>query len=140
MRVEAGYGFRVMAAVIDGLVLYAIIFVTQVIWLNAAHVSAAPEIPAPPLFIAACVAGFALYLVTTTAGGHTLGMRAVGLRIVRSDGLTGLGVRRALVRTLVLLLTIWLLGWAHPLLVVASSLWMLSNSRRQMLHDQIAGG
>jgi len=138
-RVEAGYGYRVMAAVIDGFVLYAIIFVTQIIWLNAAHVPAAPQTPAPPMFIAACVASFALYLVTTTAGGHTLGMRAVGLRVVRSDGSTGLGVRRALVRTLLLFLTIWLLGWAHPLLVVASSLWMLSNSRRQMLHDQIAG-
>lgn len=80
----------------------------------------------------------AIYVLATTALGRTLGMRALGQRIVRDDG-AALGTLRVLVRSFVLLLATGMLFWVHPALVVAYSLWMLFNTKRQMLHDQIVG-
>jgi uncharacterized RDD family membrane protein YckC len=80
-----------------------------------------------------------IYVLATTALGRTLGMRALGLRIVRRDDGAALGPFKVLSRSFVLLLVSGLLFWVHPALVLAYSLWMLFNTNRQMLHDQIAG-
>lgn len=134
----AGYPFRAVAALLDGLVIYAMIIVIFWSWIAiTAPQSAMPE--APPLLTALGVAGIGLYVLATTALGRTLGMLAVGLRIVRSDGGAALGPRRVLGRSLVLFLATGLLYWAHPSLVVGYSLWMLFNAKRQMPHDQVAG-
>lgn len=87
-----------------------------------------------------------LYIVYGTvlcgsSRGQTVGMAAVGLRAVRADTLGTLGYGRALTRAVVegvlrlidllfvLLGVIWLLDMLFPL-------W---DSKRQTLHDKVAG-
>jgi uncharacterized RDD family membrane protein YckC len=144
----AGYRHRAVAALLDGLVLYAMLLVIFTSWLVIAQPRAAVQ-EAPPLVNALSVVVVGLYVLATTAFGRTLGMRAIGLRIVRSHDGAGLGPLRVVSRSLVLLLATGLLlsPWAltskgfgaHPYLLVVYSLWMLLNTKHQMLHDQIAG-
>jgi uncharacterized RDD family membrane protein YckC len=137
-RIEStGYRDRATAAVLDCLVLYTMIILIRWGWLVIAQPRGAVQ-NEPPLVSALNVVVIAMYVLATTALGRTLGMRALGQRIVRYDG-AALGTLRVLVRSFVLLLATGLLFWVHPALVVAYSLWMLFNRRRQMLHDQIVG-
>ena len=62
--------------------------------------------------------------------GRTLGMAAVGLRVVRADG-GRIGVGRAVIRVLVLPLSFALLGFGILLIVLRAD--------RRALHDLIAG-
>ena len=135
----AGYRYRAMAAMLDGLVLYTMIFLIGTSWLIIARIPAVPAVEVPPLVSALIVVSIGLYVLATTALGRTLGMRAIGLRIVRSDDGAALGALRVIGRAFVLLLATGLLFWARPALVVVYSFWMLFNAKRQMLHDQIAG-
>lgn len=141
-RAEAGYGYRAMAALLDGLVLYTLLFLIHTGWLLTAGQPEAPlfvQKPVPPLVWVLIVLSFGIYLTVAAVLGRTLGMQAAGLRIVSAEDGARLGPLRALSRTLVLLVAAGLLVWVHPSLVVAYSLWMLFNTRRQMLHDQISG-
>jgi uncharacterized RDD family membrane protein YckC len=136
-RIEsAGYSHRARAALLDCLVLYTIVILISWIWLVIAQPRVAVQ-NEPPLVSALNVVAIGIYVLTTTALGRTLGMRTLGLRIVRRDDGGALGPLRVLGRSFVLLLVTGLLFWVHPALVVAYSLWMLFNTNRQMLHDQI---
>jgi uncharacterized RDD family membrane protein YckC len=135
----AGYRYRASAALMDCLVLYTMIFVIGTSWLIIARIPAGPAVEAPPQVSALIYVVIGIYILATTALGRTLGMRAMGLRIVRSDNGAALDPIRVLSRSLVLLLVAGLLFWVHPALVVAYSLWMLFNTKRQMMHDQIVG-
>lgn len=138
-RAEAGYGPRMMAVLLDSLAFYTIIFVISIGWLNIARIPASPAVEAPPQMEALIVVSIGLYLFITALFGRTLGMRAMGLRIVSSGDGSRVGPLRSLSRTLVLLIAIGLIIVVHPALFVAYSLWMLFNTRRQLLHDQVAG-
>ena len=140
----AGYRYRATAALLDYLLLYTMIFLVRWSWVEITRPRGA--VPNEPLPFSVVVIG--LYVLATTALGRTIGMRALGLRIVRGDDRAALGPLRVLVRSFVLLLAAGLLLWVYPALVafwvrpallVAYSLWMLFNTKRQMLHDQIAG-
>lgn len=139
-RDTAGYGFRVLAALLDGLVMYAIIVVVGWGWLFSLDSGAyTPEGPLPvPTPIAILVAAsLALYILVTGVLGRTLGMLAVALRIVSSDGSapSRLGM---LGRAVVLVAVVVGLFWFNRLEVLpAYSLWMLFNSKRQLPHDQL---
>ena len=136
--VPAGYRYRARAAALDCLVLYAMYIVIRTIWLVIAQPRGAVQ-NEPLLVHGLNVVVIGIYMLATTALGKTLGMRALGLRIVRRDNGAALGPLRVLSRSFVLLLVVGLLFWVQPALVVAYSLWMLFNTNRQMLHDQIAG-
>lgn len=134
----AGYLYRARAALVDCLVLYTIVILISWIWLVIAQPTSAAQ-NEPPLVSALNVVVIGIYVLATTALGRTLGMRTLGLRIVRGDNDAALGPLRVLGRSFVLLLVAGLLFWVHPALVVAYSLWMLFNAKRQMLHDQVVG-
>jgi len=138
-RIEAaGYSYRARAAVLDCFVLYTMYIVIRVIWLVIAQPRGAVQ-NEPPLVHGLNVVVVGIYVLATTALGRTLGMRALSLRIVHRDDGAALGPLRVLSRSFVLLLVAGLLFWVHPALVVAYSLWTLSNTNRQLLHDQIVG-
>ena len=138
-RIEAaGYRYRARAAVLDCFVLYAMYIVIRLIWLVIAQPRGAVQ-NEPPLGHALNFVVIGIYVLATTALGRTLGMRTLGMRIVRRDDSAALGPLKVLSRSFVLLLVAGLLFWVQPALVVAYSLWMLFNTNRQMLHDQIAG-
>ena len=138
-RIEAaGYSYRARAALLDCLVLYTIVILVSWTWLVIAQPRGAVQ-NEPPLVYALNVVVIGMYVLATTALGRTLGMRALGLRIVRREDGAALGPPQVLSRSFVLLLVAGLLSWVHPALVVAYSLWMLFNTDRQMLHDQIVG-
>jgi len=124
--------------VLDCLILYTMLIVIRSIWLVIAEPRGAVQ-NEPPLVYALDVVVIGTYVLATTALGRTLGMRTLGLRIVRRDDGATLGPLKVLSRSFVLFLVAGLLFWVHPALVVAYSLWMLSNTNRQMLHDQIVG-
>lgn len=134
----AGYPYRARAALMDCLVLYTMTVLIRWIWLLIAQPRGAVQ-NEPPLVSALNVVVIGIYILATTALGRTLGMRAQGLRIVRSDNGAALGPLRVLSRSFVLLLTAGLLFWVQPALLVAYLLWILFNTKRQMLHDQIVG-
>jgi uncharacterized RDD family membrane protein YckC len=73
---------------------------------------------------------FVYFAYSWAANGTTVGMALFGVRVVRGDG-TGLGGRRAVVRTLALPLSFLFLG-----LGLAG---ILLGDRRRALHDVIAG-
>jgi uncharacterized RDD family membrane protein YckC len=85
---------------------------------------------AGPAEVALGVWAFLVIVVPLATGGRTIGMGVVGLRAVRADG-QPLGPRRAVVRTLVLPLSLALLGLGFLLIVLRSD--------RRALHDLIAG-
>lgn len=138
-RIEAaGYSYRARAAALDCLVLYAMYIVIRWTWLVIAQPRGAIQ-NEPPLVHGLNVVVIGIYVLATTALGRTLGMRALGLRIVRRDDGAALGPLKVLSRSFVLLLVAVPLFWVQPALLVAYFLWMLFNTNRQMLHDQIAG-
>jgi len=136
--VPARYSYRARAAALDCLVLYTIVTLIGWIWLAIEQPRVAVK-NEPPLVSALNIVAIGIYVLATTALGRTLGMRALGLRIVRRDDSAAVGPLRVLGRSFVLLLVAGLLFWVQPALVVAYSLWMLFNTNRQMLHDQIVG-
>jgi uncharacterized RDD family membrane protein YckC len=86
---------------------------------------------AQPLAVAALVAWAFLYVfVALAVAGRTFGKAAVGLRVVRADGLP-LSTRQALVRTLVLPFSIVFLG--------IGLLMILLQREHRALHDLAAG-
>jgi len=138
---SAGYGFRVSAAVLDGLVMYAIIIVIGWGWLltldsGVVYENGRPQ-PAPTSIAILVAASLALYVIASGVLGRTLGMVAFGLRVVSSDG-TASSRFRLLGRAVVLMAVVGCLFWFDLLAVlVGYSLWMLFNSKRQLPHDQL---
>ena len=63
-------------------------------------------------------------------GGRTLGMRLMGLKVVREQDLTPLSVATALVR--------WVGLWASFVLCFAGVIWVAFDSRHQGWHDKLA--
>jgi uncharacterized RDD family membrane protein YckC len=63
-------------------------------------------------------------------GGRTLGMRLLGLKVVREQDMTQLGVVTALVR--------WVGLWVSFALCFAGVIWVAFDSRHQGWHDKLA--
>lgn len=135
----AGFVPRAVAALLDGLVLYAIFVAIEQIWISTL---ANPELlldklPLPTSITILVTVCLALYIVGTGLVGRTLGMVAVDLRITRSDGSPPCWPRR-LLRAVVLIAVVAVLWWIEPLLLVAYPVWMLFNDKHQFAHDQVS--
>ncbi len=77
--------------------------------------------------------GPALYFIACWAsGGQTLGYRALGLKLVRTDG-SQPGVGSAIARCLGIMICLFMLVPG-----ALGLLWMLWDDRRQALHDKMA--
>jgi len=135
----AGYLPRTTAALLDGLVLYAIFVAIERMWISSLTDSELlldkPPLPTSiTILVAACVA---FYIVGTGLLGRTLGMSAVELRITRADD-TAATWSRLLLRAVVLVAVVAVLWWIEPFLLLAYPLWILFNGKQQMLHDQVS--
>ena len=131
-RLDAGAFRRVLAAIIDGLILatidVAVIYLTmQICGVTVAEFGLLPKGPLVAFLVVQNVG----YLVAFTAGGQTLGKMAVGIEIVTSDPDDVLDLGRALKRTVA-----WLVLACPAGLSLLSAL--ISHDHRG-LHDRFAG-
>jgi uncharacterized RDD family membrane protein YckC len=129
---DAGVPARLVAAVIDLLILAAIdvvvvYFTLQICGITIADLDVLPKGP----LIAFLFVQNGGYLVAFTAGGQTLGKMAAGIRVVPADSEARLDLGRAFLRTLM-----WVL------LAVPAGLGFLTavfSRDRRGLHDRFAG-
>jgi uncharacterized RDD family membrane protein YckC len=129
---DAGVGARLLAVVIDFLILAAVdaavvYFTMQLCYLTIEDLWMLPKGP----LIAFLFVQNGGYLVAFTAGGQTLGKMAAGIRVVQSDSDASLDLGRAFLRTLM-----WVV------LAVPAGLGFLSavlTRDHRGLHDRFAG-
>jgi uncharacterized RDD family membrane protein YckC len=116
---RAGFWRRVVAALLDGVLVSAFILAV-----NAVSASIA-------VLALTSLLGLA-YVVVLEGGasGQTLGRRAVGIRVVDADGGGPIGIPRALLR--------WAAEWLSALILLLGYLWMLWDSEKQTWHDKLA--
>lgn len=137
-RVPARYGRRAAAAALDLVVVNALLLLTFFVWTRFEPIRGEGVVDLPTLLKVVFVLAVGVYLIASAVSGRTLGMRALGLRILRVDGSESVGLASASVRSAVLLVMAWLCWSVTPFLLLAYAAWMLFNRRGQMLHDQIA--
>jgi uncharacterized RDD family membrane protein YckC len=124
----AGLALVLAAAVYDGLLTVAILFVATALALPFTAGEAIP--PSTPLYQAyLLVAGFPYFGWCWSRGGQTLGMRAWRLRLQREDGASP-SLSNAVLRYLGALLSWLALGIGF--------LWLLAPGRRSW-HDRLSG-
>lgn len=147
-RELAGFGDRLLATIVDGLVqfvlllpLYVAFFFVLIIGLGAAD-SGDPSGEAAfgfgmflvlALMMLALAAGFVVYLVWSVGGpaGQTLGKHLMRVRVVDENSNTPIGYGRAALREL--------LGkWLSGALFYLGYLWMLWDPNKKTWHDMIA--
>lgn len=140
VRNPAGYSSRLLAALIDGGLMLAMVHVIgfAYVWL------ALPTEPAVPTPVTVSMWALpALYVIATGVLGRTLGMMAAGLRITGADGvhvarLRLLG-RAALLCGVVAMIVALATWWLWPLLLLAYFLLMLTNPRHQLPTTSCSG-
>jgi uncharacterized RDD family membrane protein YckC len=137
--VYAGVGRRVVAVLVDSLIVVALAVLAMVLAVLAALVggTAAGEVTRQVKFLAlgaSPLAGFAVslvyHLLCWGQGGQTLGKMLMGIRVVGREG-EEIGYRRAFVRWVGYLLALLPLG--------AGFLMITFHPRRRGLHDLLAG-
>jgi uncharacterized RDD family membrane protein YckC/type II secretory pathway pseudopilin PulG len=133
----SGWWLRLAAALLDGLIIGAPVFVVSIILAVAFGNS-----PGASLLrlLLALVVGIAYYVKTMTRegprNGQTLGKQLVGIRVVRDDGYPvgpGIVLRREL---LIKGLLTWITLGAFELV---DCLWPLGDPTNRALHDKIVG-
>lgn len=149
--VYAGFWIRVLAKIIDALVLAplalpAVVHVWTPIWSAVEEASRtgqpfqAPDIaPLAYGWTVLSIAGGYLYaLVMIGLWGATVGKFAAGIRVRRVDGTTVTWREAALRPILPAALDLPRAG-GLGLLKLVDDLWMLWDARKQTLHDKLAG-
>jgi uncharacterized RDD family membrane protein YckC len=120
---KAGFWVRVLAYLIDVVALIAIDYVLALV-LSGGDLAAVSNL--------GTLVGI-VYLVgfwSSYGGGQTLGMRVLGLRVVRTDG-SQLTIVQALIRYVGLIIA------SIPLLI--GLIWVAFDANKQGWHDKIAG-
>ena len=124
----AGVGLRFVAAVVDWIVLFAIMWVLALA--TGSTSESGFDMQGAPVFL-----GFLLWFVYFVAAeatfGATLGKMLAGLRVVRADG-SPIGWQGALVRN-VLRVVDGLFGY------VVGAVLVITSPTRQRLGDRVAG-
>jgi uncharacterized RDD family membrane protein YckC len=142
----AGWWTRVGGYVIDGVILYAVQAVVGVLLRHndtarvtfTMHMNDGTVRHNSFSFLAVII-GAVLFIVYGTllcgsARGQTVGMMAVGVRVVQDGGLTPLGYGKAFGRSLVQFVLA-----ATGIGAVLDDLWPLWDPKNQTLHDKAAG-
>jgi uncharacterized RDD family membrane protein YckC len=122
--VYAGFGARLAAAILDGLLVAAVALAIAV---------AARLADAQALGAAIAVAAIWLYfaLLESSPGGATFGKRALHLQVLTAGGMQRVGFLRATGR--------WAGRWLSALAFGVGYLIQPFTARRQALHDLLAG-
>jgi uncharacterized RDD family membrane protein YckC len=131
----AGWGRRVAASVLDG-VIFTLAFIPTLVWAATTVDPVTDEISDAAAGVVVAQAYFLPFLynwIMLGVWGQTLGKMALGIAVRRGEDAARFGPVRALGRTAsVFLLSIILL----PLLL--SYLWPLWDKRNQTIHDKMA--
>jgi uncharacterized RDD family membrane protein YckC len=139
----AGYGERLVAYIVDGLILGAIFVALSIVLIAGIIGGVDFSDPRNPQFGGAAIGAVLLWLLAIfvvsilyfpffwARGGQTPGMRAFGIRVVRDRDGGPIGWGSALLR---------LLGyWVAGVVFYIGYVWMFFDSRRRGWHDLIAG-
>jgi RDD family len=136
----SGVGLRALAAVLDGVALAALFVLPAWIYLWNQPVSPQDtSTPASAWFLPVAALLWAVYLTVPTWRGATLGMRAVGLGVVRAGTQERLGFGRSAVRSLALIAVVWALFAVRWWLVPLYGALMVLTAARRLPHDVLVG-
>ncbi len=125
--IYAGLGRRLLSLLYEGLLLFAVLLIADLLLLLAVPATRDPALR--PLTQAYLLAVSGAYFVWQwTHGGQTLALKTWRLRVVSADG-GRLSVQQAVLRFLAASLT----------LLLPAFLWALWDRERQFLHDRLAG-
>ena len=80
------------------------------------------------LIVLVCFAGYFTYFFGK--GGQTIGMMAMGIRLIGTDGITPIGYKRGFLRFVGMILSGWILYLGF--------FWILIDKNRQGWHDTLA--
>jgi uncharacterized RDD family membrane protein YckC len=130
--VTAGFGIRTLAYLIDAIVLSFVggAFPFLVLTNTTTQVSAGQQVTTSTSgSIVVSLIYFALFW-SRIGGGRTLGMRLLGLKVVREQDMAPLGVGSALIR--------WAGLWLSFVVCFIGVIWVAFDSRHQGWHDKIA--
>ncbi len=135
----AGWGTRLLASLVDGLIVGAIYFVLMipVLIMGIATAAGGSSKPAAMLGLQLLFQGIgwmaaAAYYVYFTAKGQTLGKKALKIRVVRVENGEAPGYLKAFLREVVgKMVSAMVFGLGY--------LWMLWDPKKQTWHDKIAG-
>jgi uncharacterized RDD family membrane protein YckC len=144
----AGWWWRVLATILDGLVAFGFLFVAALplsIVGNAALDKEQLETAIDIVSIVYTVAFLLIYYPLTMRrpgehNGQTWGKQACGIRVVRTDGMR-VDARTAITREAVVkyLLFSFLAVFALAIPTIVNYLWPFWDEQNQALHDKLAG-
>ncbi|HLH13688.1 MAG TPA: RDD family protein, partial [Solirubrobacteraceae bacterium] len=112
---RAGFWIRFGGSIVDGILLGVIEVVLRLVFKGAGSV------------LSLVVSGVYFTVLVGSARGQTLGMRAVGIRVISFDGSGSIGYGRALIR--------WVGGYISAVVILLGFLWMLWDKEKQCWHD-----
>jgi len=136
MDVEYGGRWRrLIAAVIDGLIVYAVTWLLTAPFLGFGTIYEGSLARRTAANLIAGVVAFLYYVLQHGKSGRTLGKRAMGLRVVRADDAGPISYGQAAWRLLFEYLISLATCGVGGLIDVA---WILWDKRRQALHDKVA--
>jgi uncharacterized RDD family membrane protein YckC len=139
----ASWGSRVGAALLDGLILLAVIIVLGLLIALAAAVNNVLGIVVGVLLgigIVAIYVGYGAYFMARDGArnGQTLGKQIVGIRVVRDNG-QPFDIGQGLLREFVvrILLFGWVGGFFLSIPTLLDVLWPLWDDQNRALHDMV---
>jgi uncharacterized RDD family membrane protein YckC len=142
----ASYGYRVGGYIIDG-VLLGIVFLIIVLLSHGIHTQAATattqkrvHIDVGLLLVEPLITLLYATLLCGGKAGQTVGMRLVGIRVVKAADGSQVGYGKAFVRAIVaeIFAALASLTIIAGLLVLLDLLWPLWDKQNQTLHDKVA--
>jgi uncharacterized RDD family membrane protein YckC len=115
---KAGFWIRVVAYLIDAVLLYIVQYILGLILQDAGGI----------VSLVVQIAYF-VYFWSGQGGGQTVGMRVFGLRVIRTDG-SALTITQAAIRWVGLLVSF--------LCLAIGVIWVAFDANKQGWHDKIA--
>lgn len=131
--VPAGFGRRTVAYLVDAILLSFVggafpylVIVTN----NGSSINAGQQVTTSTGGSVVVSLIYFLFFWSSFGGGRTLGMRLLGLKVVREQDMAQLGLGTAFVR--------WVGLWVSFALCFVGVIWVAFDSRHQGWHDKLA--
>jgi len=130
----AGFGARTLAYIVDAVILsfcggaFPFLVVTNSSGGAAANAGQQATASASGSVVVSLI--YFVIFWSSLGGGRTLGMRLLGLKVVREDTLAPPGVVTAIIR--------WFGLWVSFVLCFVGVIWVAFDSRHQGWHDKLA--